>query len=83
MTCTIQELTSYWKQYTLSEPVWNEVREEIYHNGKAAGAEELNITFNEVLEECVQDEGIKTACRIMMDRAIWRIKHGENDRSNA
>ena len=35
MTCTIQELTTYWKQYTLSEPIWNEVREEIYQQGRA------------------------------------------------
>lgn len=46
-----------------------------YEEGKAAGAEELIKTYYEVLEECVQNEGIKTACKIMIDRATRRLNN--------
>lgn len=45
MTCTIQELTMHWKDYTNSEPIWNEVRDEIFQEGKKD-------TFNIMKNNC-------------------------------
>ena len=51
MTCTIAELTIHWKDYTNSEPIWNEVRNEIYQHGKKDNANEFIDYLREQIKE--------------------------------
>lgn len=37
MTCTIDELIRHWQEYTVSEYIWNEVRDDIYKKGTENG----------------------------------------------
>ena len=57
MTCTIDELTRHWKEYTQSEYIWNEVRDEIFQEGRKTAFEEISNTIEGMIYHKTDEYG--------------------------